>query len=103
MENFIFVYITCSLKKEAKKVARHLIDEHLIVCGNIFPIESFYRWDGKVKHGKEYVLLGKTKEENYEKIVNEVEKIHSYTTPCVIKIPVSVNEKYGDWMKKELL
>lgn len=89
------------MKKEAKKFAKHLLAENLIVCGNIFPIESFYKWDGKVKHGKEYVLLGKTKEGNYPKIVEEIERIHSYSTPCITKIPVSVNGKYGDWMEKE--
>lgn len=102
MVDSVFIYITCSLKKEAKKFAKHLLAESLIACGNIFPIESFYKWDGKVKHGKEYVLLVKTKEENYLRIVDEIERIHSYSTPCITKIPVSVNDKYGDWMKKEL-
>lgn len=102
MVDSIFVYITCSLKKEAKKFAKHLLAENLIACGNIFPIESFYKWDRKVKHGKEYVLLVKTKEENYLRIVDEIERIHSYSTPCITKIPVSVNDKYSNWMKKEL-
>ena len=50
----------------------------------------------------EFVLIGKTLEKNFEKVKEEVEKIHSYSIPCIIKIPVEVNEKYADWVKKEI-
>ena len=98
----ILVYITNPTKEEAKKIAKHLLEKKLIACANIFPIESMYHWEGKVAEEKEFVLLGKTKEENYAKITDEVEKIHSYDTPCILRLPMEANEKYKSWLGKEL-
>lgn len=100
--NFIFVYITNPTKKEAKKIAKHLLEKRLIACANIFPINSLYWWQGKINDEDEFVLIAKTIESNFKKIKKEVEKIHSYKTPCIIKIPVILNKKYSNWLKKEI-
>lgn len=100
--NFIFVYITNPTKKGAKKIARYLLRKKLIACANIFPISSLYRWEGKIIDENEFVLIAKTTKTNFEKVKKEVEKIHSYKIPCIIKIPVSSNKKYFDWLKKEI-
>lgn len=98
----ILVYITNKDKSEAKKVAKHLLEKNLIACANIFPIESMYEWKGKLAEESEYVLIGKTSENKYKEVKKEVVKIHSYTVPCVMKIPVSFNKKYENWLKGEL-
>lgn len=99
---FIFVYITNPTKKEAEKIARRLLEKRLIACANIFPVGSFYWWKDKIEHGKEYALIGKTKEKYYRKIIKEVEKIHSYSVPCVAKLPAFFNEKYKKWLVGEI-
>lgn len=99
----ILVYITNPTKEEAKKIVKHLIEKKLIACASIFPIESLYNWNGKLADESEFVLLGKTKEDNYDKIVVEVEKIHSYDVPCILKLPMEANGKYKNWLEKELL
>ena len=100
--NFIFVYITNPNEEEARKIARHLLEKKLIACANIFPISSLYWWKGKIADEKEVVLIAKTLEENFEKVKEEVKKIHSYSVPCIIKIPVSSNKKYFDCIKEEV-
>ena len=100
--NFIFIYITASTKKEAKKIATHLLKKRLIACANIFPINSLYWWENKIVDENEVVLIAKTKESNFKKVKSEVEKIHSYTIPCIIKFPVNANRKYLDWIKSEI-
>jgi len=100
--DFVFVYITNPTKKEAKKIAKHLLKKKLIACGNIFPINSLYWWQGKIVDDNEFVLIAKTTKTNFKKVKNEVEKIHSYKIPCIIKIPVSSNKKYFNWLKKEI-
>lgn len=100
--NFIFIYITNSNKKEAKKIARHLLEKKLIACGNIFAIESLYWWEKKIADEKEFVLIAKTIKSNYTKVKKEVEKIHPYSIPCIIKIPVSSNIEYFDWLAKNM-
>ena len=100
--NFIFVYITNPTKKEAKKIANRLLKKKLIACANVFPINSLYWWEGKIVDENEFVLIAKTSDANFEKVKKEVEKIHSYKIPCIIKIPVSSNKEYFDWLKKEI-
>ena len=98
----IFVYITNPTKEEVKKIAKHLIGKKLIACANILQSESLYNWEGKLADEEEFILIGKTSEKNYGKIVAEVEKIHSYTVPCIIKVPMSPNPKYENWLNSEL-
>jgi len=100
--DFIFIYITNPSKEEARKIAKYLLKKKLIACGNIFPINSLYWWEGEIADENEFVLIAKTMEANFEKVKNEVEKIHSYAVPCVIKIPVSSNKKYFDWLRSEV-
>jgi periplasmic divalent cation tolerance protein len=98
----VFIYITNPTKKVAKRIAKHLLQKRLIACANIFPINSLYWWEGKICDEKEFVLIAKTIEEKFEKIKKEVEKIHPYSIPCIVKIRTTPNEKYLDWLVKEL-
>ena len=98
--DFIFIYITNPTRNEARKIAKHLLSKKLIACANIFPIDSLYRCKGKIADEKEFVLIAKTKKENFNKVKREVEKIHPYDIPCIVKIPVSSNEKYYHWLEK---
>jgi len=99
---FIFVYITNPTQKEAEKIAKHLLKKRLVACVNFFPIKSFYWWEGKIISEKEFGLIGKTKEGNYQKIIKETEKIHSYSIPCIVKFPVSFSRKYEKWLIGEI-
>ena len=97
---YVFVYITNPSKSEAKKIAKHLLNKKLVACANIIPIDSLYWWKGKIEKSKEHVLIVKTLERNYEKIKKEVRKIHSYTVPCIAKIKVNTNKKFGKWIRE---
>lgn len=97
--SLIFVYITNPTKAEARRMAKHLIEKKLAACANIFPIESIYPWKGKIANEKEFVLIAKTDNKNYNKIVKEVENTHPYDIPCIIKIPITANKKYEKWLK----
>jgi len=100
--DFIFIYITNPTKNEARGIARHLLKKKLIACGNIFSINSLYWWKGKIADENEFVLVAKTIKANFEKVKSEVEKIHPYKIPCIVKIPVNSNKKYFDWLKNEI-
>ncbi len=102
MEKIILIYITNPSKKVAKKIAKHLISKKLIACANIYNINSLYPWKNKLTDDKEVVLIGKTLEEKFEKLKQEVENQHPYSIPCIIKIPVEVNKKYFEWVREVL-
>ncbi len=100
--SFIIIYITTENETEANKIAKHLIEKRLIACTNMFPIKSIYWWKGKIENADEIVLIAKTKKENWQKVKSEVKAIHSYETPCIMKIEVDANEDYESWLKGEV-
>lgn len=103
MTDFIFIYITNPSKEEARKIAKALLQKKFIACANIYSnVNSLYPWKGRIADEEEFILIAKTTEANFDKVKREVERIHSYTIPCVVKIPVSSNKKYLDWVRSEI-
>jgi len=102
MKKLVLVYITNPSEEEAERIAKHLLQKKLIACANIFPIKSLYWWDDEITTDTEFVLIAKTLEKNYEKIKKEVEKHHSYTIPCIIKISAGSNERYFEWLRENI-
>ncbi len=99
----IFIYIICKNKKEAKKIGLVLIKKKLAACCNIFPIESIYRWNKKIVKDKEAVLIVKTLKKNFRKVEKEVKRLHSYTVPCILEIPLTQgSEDYLNWAEREI-
>ncbi len=99
----IFIYITCKNKKEAEKIGQYLVQKRLAACVNIFPINSFYWWQGKIIKDQETVLIVKTLKGYYGKIKKEVERLHSYTIPFIGLIEIKkINKNYLNWLKGEV-
>ena len=95
----IIIYSTFSSQKEAKRLGELLVKNRMAACVNIFPIDSIYRWKNKIAKDKEWSVFIKTKKKNFRKIEQFILKKHSYTTPCIIAIPVQrVTSKYRKWL-----
>lgn len=102
MNKLIFLYITNNSVEGAKKIAMHLLKKRMIGCANIFPIFSMYWWEEKIEDGNEVVLIVKTTSDRFEKVRDEVARIHPADIPCILKIDVESNEKYLRWIESEL-
>lgn len=85
----IIVQTTCSSKKEAKKIAKILVEEKLAACVQLSKIQSFYSWENKLCVDKEVALNIKTKKENFEKIQRKIKENHSYDLPEIIEIQIT--------------
>lgn len=98
------IYVTASGVKEAKKIARKLLEEKLVACANIIPnMESIYWWEGNLEEDVESILLLKTHSELVDKVIDRVKEIHSYQTPCALEIQIkSGSSEYLDWLDKSL-
>lgn len=94
-----FIYITASSQEEAEKIAKVLLEKRLAACVNIFPVKSYFWWEGKIEGAIEYAMIVKTRAEKFGKIREEVKAIHSYTTPCICAIPIERGLKeFLDWI-----
>jgi len=99
----ILILTTTDKKQTARKIASSLLRQKLVACVSILPIGSSYWWKGRIVNAKEYQLILKTKTENYEKVEDEIKKIHNYTVPEIISFNVQkVSKEYLSWLTAEL-
>ena len=101
----IVVLVTCGSAKEARCIARALVTDRLAACVNVLqaPVESVYRWEGKIESAKEFLLLVKTSRRRFGAIQAAVRRMHSYDLPEIIALPVERGSKaYLHWISESV-
>ena len=100
---FIIIYCTVPNKNEGKEIAKALVESGFVACVNIMDkVESIFSWDGELNEEKEAMLMIKTKRELFDKVNRVIQKLHSYTVPEVIAIPIiEADEMYLKWIAHE--
>ncbi len=58
-------------------------------------------WTGEIKEVDESIAFLKTRKDNWEKVRDEIKKIHLYKVPCITKIEAEANEDYESWVEKQ--
>lgn len=99
--NARIVLVTCGSRQEARKIANAVVTAKLAACVNVVsnPMESVYRWKGKVETAKEFLLMMKTTAGKLPKLQKEVKRLHSYDVPEFLVLPVADGSKaYLDWL-----
>ena len=51
---YCIIKTTFNSKKDAKNLAKILLDKRLIACAEIKEIESWYFWNNKIENNKEF-------------------------------------------------
>ena len=94
------VISTAGSKEEAGRIAHVLISERLAACVNIIgPIESVYRWLGKVESAPEFLMLVKTVRANSAKVMSRIRELHSYELPEAIEVAIDAGSpEYLKWI-----
>jgi periplasmic divalent cation tolerance protein len=100
MTDKVVILVTAGKLTEARKIARHLVDSKLAACVNVLPpVQSIYRWQGKVAVEKEFLLFIKSTRELFSELRAAILKLHSYTTPEIICLPiVDGSPEYLQWV-----
>lgn len=101
MTDKIVVLVTCGSVKEARRIARALVEGHLAACVNIVPgpVESIYRWKGRVESAKERLVVIKTSRRRFAAVEQEIRRLHSYQVPEIIALPIAHGSRdYLAWM-----
>ncbi len=89
MNDIIISFTTTNTEKEAKKIARRLVEDKLAACVNLIPkIRSFYEWDGEIHDEVEYLLMIKSPRAKLDLVRGFIEKVHSYEVPEFIVVDV---------------
>ncbi|HEY1270417.1 MAG TPA: divalent-cation tolerance protein CutA [Terriglobales bacterium] len=94
------VLTTAGSQEEAQKIAQALVERRLAACVNIVsPVESVYRWRGKIETAREWLMLIKTTEKAFAQIRDSLRELHSYEVPeCVLLSIEDGSTEYLSWI-----
>jgi len=105
MTDKIVVLVTCGSAKEARKIARAVVEARLAACANMLssPVQSVYRWKGTVESAKEFLLIIKTTKARFPKLKAEVTRLHTYEVPEIIALPITAGAtNYLAWISESV-
>ncbi len=104
MTETVVVLVTAPSAEKAAEIARVLVEEKLVACGNVVPgIRSIYRWEGKVCDEAEALLVLKAPRKRFQEVCDRVVQLHPYEVPEVIGLAIEGgNEKYIDWIVQSM-
>lgn len=96
------VLVTCGSIVEARRIASRIVTKRLAACVSIIlgPVQSLYRWKGKVQSAREVLIIIKTNKARLAELEKEVRRLHSYDVPEVIVLSISSgSRKYLAWVQ----
>ena len=87
----------------AFNLARDLVHLRLAACVNVLaPVDSVYRWEGKVEEAREFPLLAKTTRDRYEALEQAIRERHPYSVPEIVAWPIERGlPAYLEWVGSE--
>src|ERR1700740_342871 len=93
--------VTCGSRAEAHRSAREIVARRLAACANLLeiPVQSVYRWKGKVEKAREFLLLIKTSAGRLAALEAEIKRLHGYDVPEFIALPIIAGSSaYLRWL-----
>ena len=101
--SYIVILVTAKDLAQGRKIARHLLEKKFIACANIVSgVESHFWWEGKIDQSSEVLLVMKTRKVLFSQIAKAVKKVHTYSVPEIIAVPLAAGEKrYLAWLNEE--
>lgn len=94
------LFLSCKNIKEADKISDQLLKKRLIICTKKISINSSYLWKNKIESAQEVLLIMDSIEENFEKVNQEVKKLHSYKIYTLFMINIKkTNNEALSWLK----
>lgn len=94
---------SCPDDASATRIADALVDERLAACVSILPgVRSVYRWQGRIEHAGEMLLLVKTSAGRADTLRERIVALHPYELPEVIMVEADGGlPAYLDWVATE--
>jgi periplasmic divalent cation tolerance protein len=86
---YAIVLTTLPASADAAAMARALVDGRLAACVNLLPpMESIYRWQGRVEHETERQLVIKTSRDRIDALRGRLHTLHPYDVPEFVVLPI---------------
>jgi periplasmic divalent cation tolerance protein len=97
---YVVVLTTLPADADCHSFGRAIVEERLAACVNLLaPMESVYRWEGRVERETERQIIVKTSKDRLAALWDRVRELHPYEVPEFIVLPVADgNEAYLRWI-----
>ena len=97
---YVVVLTTLPADADAAAFGTALVEERLAACVNLLaPMQSVYRWQGRVDQESERQLVIKTSRLRLDALWERVRTLHPYDVPEFIVLPiVDGSEAYLRWI-----
>lgn len=99
----VLIYCTFPSLAEAERIGGMLVDRSLAACVNILPgMTAIYVWEGKRQREAEAAMIIKTRAELADTVIAETRKLHPYTNPALVVLPVTGgSEDFLRWIVEQ--
>lgn len=103
MATYGVVLVTAGSEPEARAIARALVQDRLVACANLYPIESIYTWQGEIHQDQEWQIVLKTDLAIFPRLEARIRELHSYDVPEIIALPIhQSSQPYLEWISSHV-
>lgn len=104
MTELLQISTTAGTREVAERIAVELVDRCLAACVHVAgPIQSVYRWEGKVESAEEWTCVAKSSRRHLEAIQKLLKELHPYEVPELVATPiVGGSEAYLKWVEEQI-
>jgi periplasmic divalent cation tolerance protein len=102
-EPLLQIVTTTASAEEARRIGTALVERRLAACVQIVgPVESVYRWQGKIETANEWQCQIKTRQSKYTAVEAAIRELHTYEVPEILAIPINdASPAYRQWLIDE--
>lgn len=101
MSDEVQVLLCTAPAANADALAATLVEERLAACVNLLPARSVYRWEGRVEHAEEVLMILKAPQSRIAALRARLIELHPYDLPEVLALSVDgegSHRPYLDWV-----
>ena len=104
MPDIMLILTTMPDDDRADTVARTLVEERLAACVNVHaPMQSTYRWKGRIEREAERQLVIKTTREQVAPLEHRLRALHPYELPEFLVVAAEGGAAaYLEWVASEV-
>lgn len=90
-------------KEDAQALALGAVGAHFAACAQVHgPVESTFRWEGKIRTEQEWTVLFKSTVARYPALESYLRAAHPYELPEILAVPVvAASTEYMAWLRRE--
>ena len=93
------VTTTVGTRDAADRLAAELVAERFAACAQVVgPVQSTYRWAGRVERSEEWYCHLKTTRARLGDLIAAIRARHSYELPEIVAVPLDGSEEYLRWI-----